>query len=134
MYSVAAISYNDCFILFTKTSGQNEEITCSKAEQQEIQTEEKRTDLTIESGKENKSDKPAREKKRKPKKDQVSYIQIQSIISLKVCFENLHARFNFLQTHLALPCLATTQEHKYSNQAIRVYSFFVRLQKTSNLT
>ncbi|XP_052715726.1 protein regulator of cytokinesis 1-like isoform X9 [Crassostrea angulata] len=56
--------------LIKKTSGQNEEITCSKAEQQEIQTKEKRTDLTIESGKENKSDKPAKEKKRKPKKDQ----------------------------------------------------------------
>lgn len=107
----------------TKTSGQNEEITCSKAEQQEIQTEEKRTDLTIESGKENKSDKPAKEKKRKPKKDQVSYIQIQSIISPKVCFENLHARFNFLQTHLALPCLATTHEHKYKVNVIRRFEY-----------
>lgn len=97
----------------TKTSGQNEEITCSKAEQQEIQTEEKRTDLTIESGRENKSDKPAKEKKRKPKKDQVSYIQIQSITSPKVCFENLHARFNFLYCRrtlrwLALPRLMNT--------------------------
>lgn len=115
----------------TKTSGQNEEITCSKAEQQEIQTEEKRIDLTIESGKENKSDKPAKEKKRKPKKDQVSYIQIQSIImnlhsvyiSPKVCFENLHARFNFLQTHLALPCLATTHEHKYKVNVIRRFEY-----------
>uniref|UniRef100_K1RXF9 Protein regulator of cytokinesis 1 n=1 Tax=Magallana gigas TaxID=29159 RepID=K1RXF9_MAGGI len=58
------------FQILEETSGQNEEITCSKAEQQEIQTEEKRTDLTIESGRENKSDKPAKEKKRKPKKDQ----------------------------------------------------------------
>lgn len=110
-----------CYL--TKTSGQNEEITCSKAEQQEIQTEEKRTDLTIESGKENKSDKPAKEKKRKPKKDQVSYIQIQSIISPKVCFENLHARFNFLQTQLALACLATTHEHKYKVNVIRRFEY-----------
>lgn len=109
-----------CYL--TKTSGQNEEITCSKAEQQEIQTEEKRTDLTIESGKENKSDKPAKEKKRKPKKDQVSYIQIQSIISPKVCFENLHARLN-LQMHLALACLATTHEHKYKVNVIRRFEY-----------